>query len=44
MVETKKAAQVRNSDPEAVCLVVGGGRGIGLAMAQDMLTRYAPVP
>jgi len=31
----------RNSDPAGACLVVGGGRGIGLAMARDLCTRFA---
>eukprot|EP00316_Scyphosphaera_apsteinii_P001864 CAMPEP_0119330572 /NCGR_PEP_ID=MMETSP1333-20130426/78525_1 /TAXON_ID=418940 /ORGANISM="Scyphosphaera apsteinii, Strain RCC1455" /LENGTH=292 /DNA_ID=CAMNT_0007339975 /DNA_START=30 /DNA_END=908 /DNA_ORIENTATION=+ len=31
-------AHVRCSDPEAVCCIVGASRGIGLAMAKELLT------
>jgi len=34
------AAQKRNADDAAVCVIVGGGRGIGLAMIEEMLHRF----
>lgn len=33
-------AQARNEDPGAVAVIVGGSRGIGLAMVSDLITRF----
>ena len=34
------SAQARNKDPSAVAVIVGGSRGIGLAMVSDLITRF----
>ena len=39
-VPATAAAQARNTDENAVAVIVGGSRGIGLAMVKDMMTRF----
>lgn len=34
------ASQIRNADANAVAVVVGASRGIGLAMVQQLATRW----
>lgn len=40
-VTPSEESQTRNSDPSAAAVVVGGGRGIGLAMAKNLCSRFA---
>lgn len=35
-----ESAKVRNADESAVAVIVGGSRGIGLAMVKDLMTRF----
>jgi NAD(P)-dependent dehydrogenase (short-subunit alcohol dehydrogenase family) len=36
----QKNAQIRNADADAVAVIVGGSRGIGLAMVQVLTTSF----
>lgn len=39
-VPATEPAQARNADQNAVAVIVGGSRGIGLAMVKDLMTRF----